>query len=192
MNFGPDHNYHAKENSAAPYVFLGRLTEEKGITHLAANWPSNKRLLVYGDGPLMNATKAIENPGLEIMGRVARTDIPKILAGSRALVISTECAEGAVATTYIEALSAGIPTVALAGSSAADHISANGTGLVYSNYSELDDALDKLNRDWRSFSNQVDRVYAEQFTKDVWLRNINSLYESMRDGSVVGRRTDNQ
>jgi predicted ATP-grasp superfamily ATP-dependent carboligase len=92
------------------FLYLGRLSPEKGITTLlAAARPAHARLLLAGDGT--ERGRAAAQAGIETLGAVPAGRVPDLLAGARALVFPTRCYEGAPLA-VLEAYAAGVPVLA--------------------------------------------------------------------------------
>lgn len=161
------------------WVYIGRLTDEKGILQLLDSWPANQQLLVYGDGPLQPAVKNHPARGVTYKGRVGRSEIPSILAQSKGLVFPSLWAEGAIPLTYIESLAAGRPVVAVAGNAAADDISSYDTGVVFPRWNDLSDALEQVEASFHSYSQRARDRYDSQFGIETWVERISKLYATV-------------
>lgn len=167
------------------WVYIGRLTEEKGIIPLLDNWPPSHSLRIFGDGPLQREVQQRTSQSISYEGRAARHEIPDVLRQARGLVFPSLCAEGAPLT-YVEALAAGRPVVAFAGNGAADDILQSDTGEVFSEWPQLEAALNKVEADHPAKSQRSLEHYQDAFTVDHWVQNIAKIY---RD--VVATRTAN-
>ncbi|GAA5193165.1 hypothetical protein GCM10023346_17180 [Arthrobacter gyeryongensis] len=163
------------------WIYLGRLTKEKGIEALIQHWPDDKTLRVFGDGPLISIAADQAKPNIIFEGRVSRGEIPAILADSQGLVFPSLCAEGAVPLTYVEALAAGRPVVAFSGNGAADDIDQSGSGETFSQWPDLAVALNKVESRHQVYTNRAYDHYRETFTNERWVGGISSLYSDVLD-----------
>lgn len=98
-----------------PFLFVGRLSAEKGISDLLALWkrePKLPRLRIIGDGPLRSETKeASGDNGIEYLGRLSPSETREEMANSRALIIASHWYEG-MPLVILEAFSVGLPVIA--------------------------------------------------------------------------------
>jgi glycosyltransferase involved in cell wall biosynthesis len=96
-------------------IYVGRLSEEKGIIPLIEAWrrvQSRGRLLIAGDGPLLEAVKsaAEQSPSIEFLGTQPLRHVYELMGDARALVLPSVCYEG-MPRTVIEAFSRGTPVI---------------------------------------------------------------------------------
>jgi glycosyltransferase involved in cell wall biosynthesis len=118
-------------------VFVGRLTEEKGIRTLLNSWKSLHKdadlvLKVIGDGPLREFTEkmAQEQGGIEVLGRRSSNEVYVLMGSSRALIFPSEWYEGQPRT-IVESLAKGTPVIASRLGSMPELISHQKTGLLF-------------------------------------------------------------
>lgn len=96
------------------FIYIGRLSEEKGILPLLHAWKAtNYPLKIFGTGPLQSEVEQICNHSSNIryMGFQTREVISRHLAGANALVVPSICYE-AMPLSVLEAYAAGIPVLA--------------------------------------------------------------------------------
>jgi len=96
-NFLNISSFNNKEHADNYYLFVGRLSEEKGLKTLidAAFQARTMRLKIIGTGPLekelMHYAKSKDEPGIvEFMGHVSRTDALQQLSKSSFVVVPSE------------------------------------------------------------------------------------------------------
>jgi glycosyltransferase involved in cell wall biosynthesis len=103
-----------REGPGEYFLYLGRLTREKGANSLVETWrPDMGRLLVVGDGPEMAHLKAIACPMVEFRGLVAGDEVPALLRGARALLVPS-LANDPAPRSVTEAYAAGVAVLASA------------------------------------------------------------------------------
>ncbi len=101
-----------REGPGRDFLFLGRLSEEKGLDRLVAIWRDvPARLVVVGDGPERARLETMAPETVEFRGAVPSEQVAGFLADARALVLPSICYEGAPRT-VVEAYAAGVPVVA--------------------------------------------------------------------------------
>jgi glycosyltransferase involved in cell wall biosynthesis len=96
------------------FLFLGRLSGEKGVDTLLRAWTDGRslgRLLVVGDGPQAEELRRAAPANVEFRGPVPASEVPDILARARALMVPSRWYE-ASPRTIIEAYAGGVPVIA--------------------------------------------------------------------------------
>jgi glycosyltransferase involved in cell wall biosynthesis len=113
------------------YLYVGRLSEEKGLDVLIKAWNGSKRLraefelVVLGEGPRRVAFEKQAPSNVQFVGRVAADKIGEIMATSRALLFPSRWYEGQPMA-IIEAMSAGLPAVVSSHGGLADLVRGSG------------------------------------------------------------------
>lgn len=173
------------------WVYIGRLSQEKGILNLIKHWPESQTLRIYGDGPLRNpvenATESV--PNVSYLGRLDHDAVPTVLAEARGLLLPSEWAEG-LPLSYIEALAAGRMVVAMAGSSGADDLAEAGAGTIFADWAGLQDALNKARAQAELFATRARCHYEHNYRREAFLERTNELYQNLLAAShrVTGRK----
>ncbi|MFJ9809079.1 glycosyltransferase family 4 protein [Streptomyces sp. NPDC101158] len=162
--------------SVAAWVYVGRLSEEKGILELLRRWPAGVRLDVIGSGPLEADCRALAPTSVRFLGAMDRDALRTLLPGYRGAVFSSRCYEGAVPLVYVEALAAGLPVLAFEGSSVPLAVAAEGTGAVTSWDAPLADALHTADRVFPELREHCRSVYARQYGERAWTDRMVGLY----------------
>jgi len=118
-------------------LYVGRLSEEKGLRVLLAAWGKVQRdvpLRIAGDGPMRQEMAAeIESKGLprvELVGHILPGEIVSLMHGARFLVFPSEWYEG-FPRTIAEAFACGLPVVASRLGSMAEIITDGKNGLHF-------------------------------------------------------------
>lgn len=102
------------------FLFLGRLSAEKGVGTLLDAWRSLATdrggrpappLVVAGDGPLGAGLRAAAPPGVRFVGAVPPSEVQALIREARALLLPSVCHEGEPRS-VLEAYAAGVPVVA--------------------------------------------------------------------------------
>jgi glycosyltransferase involved in cell wall biosynthesis len=122
-NFAPDRGEPDGDDASGqarygrgPYLFVGRLTVEKGIRPLLAAWrlvDGERELRIVGDGPLAGEVRAAAASarGVTLVGPRSHEEVQAEMRSARALIFPSLWYEG-MPLTLIEALAAGLPVIA--------------------------------------------------------------------------------
>ena len=119
----------------APFLFVGRLTADKGVDLLLDAWagaPDMPRLEVVGDGPLAGEVVGSEasNGRVVAVGRLDRDGVRARMLAAPALVFPSRWYEGQPMT-IIEAFAAGLPVIAASIGSLPELVEEGETGLLF-------------------------------------------------------------
>lgn len=115
------------------FIFIGRLSEEKGIQTLLKSFTQNGLdLIIYGDGPLkpLVVEAANNNNHIEYKGFQSYDDFKDILKRSRALIFPSIWYEG-MPMTILEALALGVPIITSSLGGMAEIIEHKKTGFLF-------------------------------------------------------------
>lgn len=118
-----------------PALFVGRLSEEKGVLVLLDAWRAHQQLpqlRVVGDGPLRHEAerRAHDTSSVHVVGRVPSAEMPMQYAQSSMLVFPSTWYEG-FPLTIVEAMSSGLPVIASRLGSIAEIVEDGKTGLLF-------------------------------------------------------------
>ena len=180
-NFVDDIGFTPDAPAGSEWVYIGRLSEEKGVRSLIAHWPADEILNVYGDGPLRVEVElaASEGRGIRYHGPIPHERVPAVLADARGLIFPSEWAEGGIAQSYVEALAAGRIVVARLGSSVGDDLLSSGFGTVFEEWGDFTNALKSAGNQSQSALASARAHYESVFTPEAFAMTIIELYESL-------------
>ncbi len=176
----------AAERSEPCWVYVGRLSPEKGIEELIEVWPRDVRLDVYGDGPLARRLARRTGPNVHYLGSVDRATLRSQLTRYTGLVFPGRSLEGGYPLSVIEGMAFGLPCVAVAGSSAGDLVARHGGGAVLSQEATAEDwaqALAVVESTRAAQSRAARDAYRTCFTRQHWLDSIGALYSAVVTGT---------
>ena len=161
------------------WMFAGRLSTEKGILDLIRHWPEDIPLDVIGGGPEeQKCWDAAANKKIIFHGQKSREFVGDLLQQARGLVFPSTCVENSPLI-YLEALSAGLPVVALAGNSVSDDVVLGETGLVVEAASGFPAGAKRVEEGYDMFRKNALVRYETVYSQPVWTHRIVSLYESL-------------
>ncbi len=178
----PEHN-DAKNRKYAVYV--GRLSEEKGLLTLLTAWHRLQQipLVIVGDGPLRTKLEdLVEKSSLQVVfkGQVSRTEVIDIVKGALFQVLPSEWYEG-FPMVILEAFSCGTPVISSRIGSMEEIIKDGATGYKFSP-GDPDDLYDKVTQflnktDNIDFYQNARREYEAHYTPENNLKKLLSIYE---------------
>ncbi|WP_329124955.1 glycosyltransferase family 4 protein [Streptomyces sp. NBC_01353] len=158
------------------WLVAARLSAEKGVLELLRQWPAHEPLDIVGDGELLAECRAAAPSSVRFLGQVDRTELCRRMATWRGLVFPSRWYE-VQPCVQIEALAAGLPTLAFDGSSVAESVRTHGTGLVTGWDKPLAPVLAEAATLFPSLRAHCRQVYADHFTEQAWLSRITTVYE---------------
>lgn len=115
------------------FVFVGRLSREKGLETLLDAWSQfSGRLKILGDGPLADTVAKVvaDNASIEWLGHQPGNIVQSVVARATALVVPSIWYEG-LPKTMIEAFSVGTPIVASDLGAMSEVIEPEKTGVLF-------------------------------------------------------------
>jgi glycosyltransferase involved in cell wall biosynthesis len=162
------------------WLFVGRLTAEKGILELLDRWPDAAELGVIGDGPLLDAAraKAAGRNNISIEGSRPHAETLRAMKCARGLVFPSLCFEGSPLV-YPEALSVGLPVLAFEGNAVADAVTSEGTGAVIHWSETLGDRLPATGARFRQLRSHARTVFLERYSEPAFLARYRALLSSL-------------
>lgn len=83
------------KNTGGYFIYVGRLSDEKGVSDLVEAWRDIKYpLKIVGDGPLSDLIRTEENPFIEWLGPKSKEEVFKLLEGADLTIMTSRCYEG--------------------------------------------------------------------------------------------------
>jgi glycosyltransferase involved in cell wall biosynthesis len=176
------------DGGGAGWLFVGRLSAEKGILRLLERWPDRARLRVVGDGPERERVAAAAGSNVEVLGNRPRHEILELMRASTGLIFPSLWYEpSATPLVYVEALAAGLPVVALPPSPVVESVREDGTGVVLSWDDELGPALADASDRLHDLRGRCREVFEARHTEEAYLRRARDTYEQVIDERARAR-----
>jgi len=150
------------------FVYIGRLSEEKGIMPLLRAFSrSTYTIKICGDGPFRKEVEsyAARCPNIEYIGFLAKEGLDHVLYNSQALIIPSICYEG-MPIAALEAFSNGTPVIASALGILKEMVREGATGLYFKANDE-DSLLHALDR-WQKLNVEEKALISENCKKEYW------------------------
>jgi len=164
-------------------VFIGRLSEEKGLVTLLEAWKDiNYPLTIIGDGPLYKYLTGKAASNVRFLGYQSSQNTIDILKGSRMLIFPSECTEG-FGLPLIESMACGVPIIASRYGAMKEIVRDNRTGLLFRkgdsrNLAEKIKALIRNEELSNEIGKRARKEYEEKYTMD---HNYNYLVDIYSD-----------
>jgi glycosyltransferase involved in cell wall biosynthesis len=169
------------------FLFVGRLSQEKGITVLldSFNNPGYK-LSIAGDGPLTETVKMYckNNKNVHYLGRLKKEEVLKEMARCTALIFPSTWYEG-MPVTILEAFSLGVPVIASDVGAMSVMVNHGHNGLLFEMGNP--DALVNQLRYWESlnvnekniFSQNAKKEFEEKYTPMKYKKQMLEVYSNV-------------
>jgi glycosyltransferase involved in cell wall biosynthesis len=175
-------------------MFVGRLSQEKGVETLLAAWDrlaGRVPLKIVGDGPLADRVRAAcaSNPGIQWLGRREPAEVLELLGDATLLVVPSICYE-TFGRTAIEAYAKGAPVVASRLGALAELVGDGRTGLLFApgDPEDLAAKVRQLAQSPRTLADmrcEARRAYADRYTSP---RNLDMLLQIYEE-AIAGHRS---
>ncbi|WP_410621608.1 glycosyltransferase [Amycolatopsis sp. cmx-8-4] len=185
-NFVADHGVR-RTGDGKHVLFLGRVTEEKGVGLLMRAWDQlggalGVPLVIAGTGPMQDevATWAASRPAVSYVGLQNKAECRALTADAVAVVAPSTWLE-AFGLVVVEAMAAGVPTVAAAHGAFPELVEDGVTGLLHqpNDATSLADRLREVTGDRNQEMGDAARVrYEKDFTPAVGLDRLISGYQA--------------
>lgn len=170
------------------FLYVGRLSPEKGITNLLqAIAGTDIQLKIAGTGPQTEEVKsmAIKNPNLDYLGMMDKSQIIDELKFCKGLIVPSVCYEGGVPLTIIEAFATCTPVIASNIGAIPDVIIENETGFLFDPHKAdtIIHAITQANSTptavLTGMSLKALDLYQQSYTPDIVIRKLTAEYEML-------------
>jgi glycosyltransferase involved in cell wall biosynthesis len=175
-------------------VFVGRLSEEKGLRTLLQAWSRvnpKYALRVIGDGPLFNDLQSeIRRLGLSnvhLEGRLPREESLEVLQNAKVLILPSNCYEN-FPMTIVEAYAYGTPVIASRLGAMAEIVDDGRTGLHFTP-GDADDLAKKVEWAWahpkemRDMGRNAHKEYETKYTAERNYKLLLEVYQQVMPGA---------
>lgn len=173
-------------------LFVGRLTEDKGVTDLVDAWheaaPLDLELLIVGDGPLWSKLQSSAQHTISMTGSIPADEVRSLMLGARALVLPSRWFEG-LPMVLVEALSCGLPVVVPDHGALPEVAGEAGITFAAGDRGQLARALSSLESDSLVADKSAAALqrYRERFTPWKGLADLEEIYEMAKARHAVSQ-----
>ncbi len=184
-----------KTEATEEYLYIGRLSEEKGIHVLLeafAKMP-RKKLCLIGTGPLITVIKAYINEqhmeNVKMLGHLTHEAAMKRLYQAKALIFPSVCYE-TFGMTIIEAFSCGIPVIGSRLGNMKEIINDNKNGLLFDagNVNSLIETIRYLESNselYQALRTEAWNTYLQNYTEEKNYDRLLEIYEMASQNPVA-------
>jgi glycosyltransferase involved in cell wall biosynthesis len=171
-----------RDGTGEYFLYLGRLTSEKGVGALLDVWrPALGRLVVVGDGPEAEHLCQQAPSGVEFRGAVPAAEVPEVVRRAKALVVPSKWYEPA-SRSVLEAYASGVPVVASRIGGLPEVVEHERSGLLIppSDTAAWGQAIERLLDDSESerLGDGAYRLWQERYTPEQGLKNLEAAYRA--------------
>jgi glycosyltransferase involved in cell wall biosynthesis len=168
-----------REGPGRYFLYLGRLSPEKGVATLLAAWRrSSARLLVVGDGPAHQALRRGAPANVEFRPTVSPAEVPALIREARALLLPSLWYE-AQPRVILEAYAAGVPVLASDMGALPEAVSPDSGLLVAPGDADAwSDAVERLldDRESERLGQGAWRLWRDRYSPERALQNLEDAY----------------
>ena len=164
------------------FVYLGRISTEKGIDILLEAFQNNKeKLLIIGDGPLKGDVEEVckTNSNIQYLGKLPLVDSYKIVSRAKALIFPSNWHEP-FGRTIVEAFAHGTPVIASKMGGITELVKDGYNGFLFDPKIEMDlnNAIARFNltEDEKEIRHNAYASYENTFTPAINFKNIIEIY----------------
>jgi len=175
------------------FLFIGRLSEEKGVTDLIKIFKEIRKikLKILGDGPLISSiSKLIEHDNLnniKMFGYAKGNLKNKLISDGLAVIIPSICFENCPLV-LIESLMMGTPVIVNNIGALPEFISNGYNGFVYNNLKQLEEIILKLysmnQSDRCKMRENCQKSFFEFFDEDKNFKIIDGIYKKLKNKRI--------
>lgn len=164
------------------WIFVGRLTADKGILALARNLPSWIDLDIYGDGPVRRDLETLcqTRSNIKLKGDLEHSKLIELLPNYTGAFVPSLGVEG-IPTTFLEFAAAGLPVIGWIMNSTSTFIDRYESGLVLKNFdsSAISEAAESIINQRNRFSTNSLNMWRSEFSEEIWIDQVNQLFNSV-------------
>jgi len=161
------------------FLYLGRLTQEKGLESLLDIWPKGVPLVIAGDGPLRHVLEiqaSDANLNVDFAGQVDGSERARLLSTARALILPSLTYE-VDPLVVAEALSAGVPCIVRDHTAPAQLARVSPAVRTFSEATTLEDCLTELRS--TDFVEEALDLYNATWSQRKWLKSFSDVSERL-------------
>jgi glycosyltransferase involved in cell wall biosynthesis len=176
-----------KEYPSDYFVYVGRLSEEKGILPLLHAWKAtDHKLKIFGTGPLQKEVELIvsHSPNIQYFGFQDKQTLSNNIASATAVVVPSVCYES-MPLSVLEAFALGTPVIASSIGILTEMVVPLYTGLLFDPHNHID-LVQKL-AEWKSLpATKIEEIkgncrkeYLEKYSQPIVMDELERIYSDV-------------
>ncbi len=180
-------NIKSKGLREAKALFVGRISQEKGVSDLMSAWDQlDYPLLLAGDGPEFERFKnSCNNNAVTFLGAQAKEKVYNLMTHSQFLVMPSICYEG-FPLVLVEAFAHGLPVICSCLGSMAEIVEDGVTGLHFEagNPDDLSKKVEWMishSEECREMGENARATYLEKYTPEINYKILMDIYQEAID-----------
>jgi glycosyltransferase involved in cell wall biosynthesis len=173
-------------DGAGRWAYVGNLSHGKGVVELLRRWPRTEPLDIVGEGELFHECRRVAPPSVRFVGTLSQEEIRRRLPWWMGLVCPSQYFD-TVPLVYPDAMAAGLPVVAWAGSPTAYAVRLHETGSVVGPCDRLGPILTMTRHQRPSLRERCREVYQAEFCEERWAQRILRVYRQAAQRRVALR-----
>ena len=168
------------------FLFVGRLSPEKGLGELLNIWPNEIELRIIGEGPIESDLKSRhkDKSNIKFCGRVNRNSVFTELENCRGLVFSSICYES-FGLVLIEAMSVGTPIIYNDIGGVREIVTTETLGLPFEIKSSamLSNTLSKASNEKRENRHIRMNTFNNHYSPEAGIKNLLAIFTTLACGN---------
>lgn len=161
------------------WLYVGRLSGEKGAAPLVAAWPPGHDLTIVGDGPDRDAVADLaRGRRVELVGNRPREEVIERMRAAVGLVFPSQCFES-FPLVYAEAMACGLPVLAWAPNVVAGLVEQGATGRATAWTDDLAATLSEAEATFPALRRNCRALFEAELSERSFVAGAEQLYGSL-------------
>ncbi|OYD43717.1 glycosyltransferase family 4 protein [Sphingobacterium cellulitidis] len=176
-----------KEYPSDYFVYVGRLSEEKGIIPLLHAWKAtDHKIKIFGTGPLQNEVELIvsNSPNMQYMGFQDKQTLSNQIASASAVIVPSVCYES-MPLAVLEAYALGTPVIASSIGILTEMVVPLYTGLLFDPHNHIN--MVQTLAEWKSLPKEkileikanCQKEYLQKYSQPIVMNELEKIYNEV-------------
>lgn len=176
-----------KEYPSDYFVYVGRLSEEKGIIPLLHAWKAtDHKIKIFGTGPLQKEVELIvsNSPNMQYMGFQDKQTLSNQIASASAVIVPSVCYES-MPLAVLEAYALGTPVIASSIGILTEMVVPLYTGLLFDPHNHIN--MVQTLAEWKSLPKEkileikanCQKEYLQKYSQPIVMNELENIYNEV-------------